>query len=207
MVVSPLTEIDAELVDRAKKQIRARMKTIRSGHPMAALRQRSLAIEARLLKRPELIEARSVALFWPILERGEVDLRGLDAQLRARGASVFYPFMDPQPEGGFVTGFRRTEAMEDLADHGRGFLEPRADAEVAHPGDVDLVIVPALAADARGHRIGYGAGYYDATLADVCPPARAIIVVYQFQMLAELPTQSHDVACDVVVTDENEYLR
>ncbi len=205
MVVSLQPEIEAEIVGRAKKQIRARMKAIRAGHPKEALRRRSLAIEARLKELPEIVAARSVALFWPMTERGEVDLRGLDAHLRSQGIAVFYPFMRPKPEGGYETGFRTTRAIEDLVDRGRGFHEPPPEGPAAGPGDVDVVIVPALAADACGHRIGYGAGYYDATLADVCPPARAVIVAYQFQMLAELPVEGHDVACDAVVTDGGEY--
>jgi 5-formyltetrahydrofolate cyclo-ligase len=61
--------------------------------------------------------------------------------------------------------------------------------------------VPALAATPDGHRLGYGKGFYDATLPDVCPPALAIAVVYSFQLLAELPVESHDHRCDLVATD------
>lgn len=195
----------AELVGRAKKQIRARMRAIRGGHPSAALAQRSRAIVENLLLHPTVAAARSVALFWPLLERGEVDLRALDENLRQRGVALYYPFMDPRPEGGYSTGFRRTISIEDLQDRGQRFFEPLPGGEPARAGDIDVVIVPALAADLRGYRIGYGAGYYDATLADVCPPAKSIIVAYHFQMLAELPFEEHDVACDFVVTDEKSY--
>lgn len=198
-------KLQAELVSRAKKQIRARMKAIRGGHPSSALKERSRAVVERLLVHPSVVGARSVASFWPMLERGEVDLRALDENLRQRGVSLYYPFMEPLSGGGYSTGFRRTASQEELADLGRGFFEPSKEGEIARSGDIDVVIVPALAADVRGHRIGYGAGYYDATLADVCPPARSIIAAYQFQMLAELPVEGHDVACDFVVTDEKTY--
>jgi 5-formyltetrahydrofolate cyclo-ligase len=197
--------LHAELVQRAKKQIRARMKALRSGHPAAALAERSRAIVERLRVHPSIVEARSVALFWPQMERGEVDLRRLDAELRKRGAVLYYPFMEPRPDGGYSTGFRRASSPVDLADRGRGFHEPAPEGALAGPGDIDVVVVPALAVDVRGHRIGYGVGYYDATLADVCPPAQTVIVAYHFQMLAELPVEQHDVACDFVVTDEQSY--
>jgi 5-formyltetrahydrofolate cyclo-ligase len=61
--------------------------------------------------------------------------------------------------------------------------------------------VPALAVSPDGHRLGYGAGFYDATLPDFRPPGTAIAVVFDFQVLVELPVLSHDVACDVIVTD------
>lgn len=205
MVFELEPNLHAELVQRAKRQIRARMKAIRGGHPRTALAARSQAIVERLLGHSELLSARSVALFWPLVERGEVDLRTLDENLRARSVSLYYPFMEPLPAGGYRTGFRLSSSPADLEDRGAGFLEPPPSAPVARAGDVDVVIVPALAVDQSGHRIGYGAGYYDATLSDVRPPARAIVVAYHFQMLAELPAEPHDVPCDFVVTDESSY--
>jgi len=196
-----------EVTARAKKQIRARMKALRGGHSMASLQKRSEALVVRLLHETEVLEAGGIALFWPMEGRGEIDLRLLDHNLRKRGTRLYYPYMDPQPGGGYQTGFRLAETDESLEERGRGFLEPPPEAPVAKPGDVDLVLVAALAADAHGMRIGYGAGYYDATLGDVCPPARSWIVAYQFQLLAELPAEPHDRACDVIFTDQKTYQR
>jgi len=205
MDVSLDPQIEAELVARAKKQIRQRMQALRKGHSDAALAARNGRLVARLLESEPVQNARSVALFWPMDGRREVDLRALDSDLRCRGVRLFYPFMEALPEGGFATGFREVKQVAELSDQGHGFLEPVSDAYVATRGDVDLVLVPALAADTRGHRVGYGAGYYDATLSDVSPPAKSIIVIYQFQMMAELPTEPHDVPCSWVFTDESSY--
>lgn len=190
-----------EIVTKAKKQIRSRMKALRGGYSAAALAERSSRIVENVLAHPRLSEARSVASFWPMIDRGEVDLRPLDERLRARGVQLYYPFMERISEGRVRTGFREAESSAVLEDRGHGFREPPEGGPSAGPGDVDVVIVPALAADATGHRIGYGAGYYDATLADICPPAHALIVVYDFQLLAELPHEAHDRACDSIVTD------
>jgi 5-formyltetrahydrofolate cyclo-ligase len=192
----------AEVTARAKKQIRARMRHLRKSHPGRVLAQKSENLAQRLIG--QLTDEESVALFWPLIDRGEVDIRPVDAALRARGCQVYYPFMDPQPDGGYRTGFRLTRTSAELADLGQGFWEPPREAKVAARGDVTAVVVPALAADGRGHRIGYGAGYYDATLRDLCPPARTIVVVYDFQLLAELPSEPHDVPCDLIVTDQRE---
>jgi 5-formyltetrahydrofolate cyclo-ligase len=195
-------ELRQELVTRAKQQLRVRMKALRGGYPRGALAKRSALIVERLLETNEIQEAKSVASFWPMDARSEVDLRGLDTILRARGVSLFYPFMDPKPQGGHVTGFRASVKPEELLERGQRFAEPPAGAPVAGQGDIDVVLVPALSVDTRGHRLGYGAGYYDATLGDVCPPARSIVVAFHFQLMAELPTEPHDRACDAVVTDE-----
>jgi 5-formyltetrahydrofolate cyclo-ligase len=193
-------ELRLELARRAKKQIRARMKALRNSYPRAALAERSERIAVRLSELEVFQGARSVALFWPIVERGEVDLRGVFARCLERGVKTFFPFMEPG-EGSIRTGFKEVRSEADLIERGQSFREPNVDGPAARPGEIDVVLVPALAADARGHRIGYGAGYYDATLGDVAPPARVIVVAYDFQLLAELPTERHDIAADFVVTE------
>ena len=190
----------ADLRARAKKQLRTRMRGVRLAISARALGERSARIVERLEALSLLSMAGSVALFWPMQAQHEVDLRALDAALRQAGKAVYYPFMD-NSDGGYRTGFRRVDDASLLEERGRGFSEPPPDAPAARRGDLDLVVVPALAAAEDGHRIGYGAGYYDATLPDVCPPARSVVVAFDFQLLAEVPSTPHDVACNVVVTD------
>lgn len=193
-------ELEQEFARRAKKQLRVRMKALRSGYPLRALEARGQALVERVRSLSEYHEAEGVALFWPLVERGEVDLRPLCRELFEQGVRVYFPFMTPS-RNGFRTGFRLVGSESELSDQGRGFLEPPPTGPVAVRGEIDLVFVPALAFDARGQRLGYGAGYYDATLGDVAPPARTLGVGYDFQLLAELPREDHDVALDIVVTD------
>lgn len=194
-------EARAALVKQARRELRRRMRALRQALPSAAVRARSERIVGRLADLPAYRAAGSVALFWPMSDKREVDLVRLDAAARAAGKAVFYPFMDPT-EDGYRTGFRRTLGPEELSERGRGFVEPPVDAPVGERGEIDLVIVPALAAALDGHRLGYGAGFYDATLPDVRPPALAAIVAFDFQLVAELPSSERDVACDFVITDE-----
>lgn len=201
---SPVTDLDpeslAELRQHAKLTIRKRMRALRAALPQSACLRRSQAIVGRLTELEAYRSADGVALFWPIEDRREVDLQSLDALARAANKRVYYPFMEPSGEV-IRTGFRLVTQPSEMVERGRGFREPPADAPEARRGDIDLVVVPALAAAVTGHRIGYGAGYYDATLPDVRPPALAVIVAFDFQLLAELPSEAGDVACDLVVTD------
>jgi 5-formyltetrahydrofolate cyclo-ligase len=190
----------AELADAAKQELRKRLRALRQAHPAEALAARSRAIVTRVASLPAFAAAASVALFFPMLERKEVDLRELDAEARRQGKRVYYPFLEPRGEA-LVSGLRLTASLDDLVERGQRFREPPPDAPVAARGDVELVLVPALAVAPSGHRLGYGAGFYDSLLPDVCPPAQALVVVYDFQLLVELPTLPHDVACDLVVTD------
>jgi 5-formyltetrahydrofolate cyclo-ligase len=190
----------AAMAEAAKLELRKRMRAVRAAHPAEALRVRSRALVERALSLDLFENSRAIALFFPLVDRKEVDLRELDAEARKRGKRVYYPFLE-QRATALVSGLRLTASLADLEERGRRFLEPRPDAEQAERGDIDLLFVPALAVAPSRHRLGYGAGFYDSLLPDVCPPARAVAVAYDFQLLADLPVLSHDVACDLVVTD------
>jgi 5-formyltetrahydrofolate cyclo-ligase len=181
---------------KVKAELRKRMRGLRNTTPASACAERSAKICAALAAHEALKAAKSVALFWPIVERHEVDLRELDAQLRARGVRIAYPSIDP--DTGNMT-FRLADHVATLDDAGYGFAEPPKDAPVATT--LDVVVVPALAADPTGHRIGYGAGYYDRTLPTYVPPAVGIAVAYDWQLIAEVPATAHDVRLAWVVTD------
>jgi 5-formyltetrahydrofolate cyclo-ligase len=182
---------------RAKVELRKRLRGLRATTPEAACAERSGRIVARLREHATLARAGSVALFWPILERHEVDLRDLDGWLRARGVRVAYPSIDPETR---VMTFRLVEREGDLVERGMGFAEPPLDAP--EPDRLDAIVVPALGLELGGHRLGYGAGFYDRTLPAWAPPATTLAVAYDFQLLVEVPVTEHDVAVDWIVTDE-----
>ncbi len=188
---------DDETIGRkVKAELRKRMRGLRNTTPASACLARSTRIVDTLLGLPELAEAEHVAVFYPMEARHEVDLRGLDAALRARGASVYYPAIDPESR---VMTFRLVPDLAALEEQGMGFQEPDASAALATK--LDVVVVPCLAADPTGFRLGYGAGFYDRTLPGYCPPAFAVAVAYDFQLLAEIPKSELDVPVHAIVTD------
>jgi len=196
----------AEMGVRAKVALRQRAKALRGAYPAATLAEKSARIVTRVAELPAFEAARSIALFWPMLEKKEVDLRGLDALARAAKKAVFYPGFTRTVAGELATDLRRTESVAELAPGTHRFWEPPAGAPAAGRGDVDLIVVPALAAAVSGHRLGFGMGFYDSMLPDFRPPALAVVVAFDFQLLAELPVEPHDVACDAVVTEERSVL-
>ncbi|MEO6574231.1 MAG: 5-formyltetrahydrofolate cyclo-ligase [Polyangiaceae bacterium] len=183
---------------KVKAELRKRMRGLRNTTPMSACLDRSALIVAKLEAHPHFATARNVALFWPIEARHEVDLRALDASLRARGASVFYPAIDPETS---VMTFKKVTDSATLEEAGYGFSEPASDAPAALPGELDTIVVPALAVAADGHRIGYGAGYYDRALPPFVPPAVTFVVAYDYQLISEVPVTEGDLAIAWVVTD------
>ncbi|MFO0549993.1 MAG: 5-formyltetrahydrofolate cyclo-ligase [Polyangiaceae bacterium] len=184
------------LAVEAKRQLRKRARGVRASLPRAAIVARSAALVERLLAVDRVAKAKSVALFFPMIGKNEVDLTPADAKLRSRGASVLYPAIDQ--ETGAMT-FRDPGSLEGLEERGRGFAEPAPDAPALEA--IDVIVVPALMVDPRGHRLGYGAGFYDRTLPRYRPHAWAVVVAFDFQLAAELPIDEHDVPCDAVVTE------
>lgn len=194
--MEPVQDVETLLRYKAKAILRQRARQLRNTIPPEAIAQRSAAIVRTLDALPELAQAGTVALFYPIEQRHEVDLRPLDALLRSRRVRVVYPAIEPETR---VMTFRFADALDDLEERGMGFREPAPSAKEA--SHIDAIVVPALQVDPRGHRIGYGAGFYDRALPLFAPPARTIIVAFDFQMIAEVPVTEGDVPADIVVTD------
>ncbi|HZO14541.1 MAG TPA: 5-formyltetrahydrofolate cyclo-ligase [Polyangiaceae bacterium] len=179
---------------QAKRMMRRRFRGLRASMPAHVLEARSHAICERLLE--QVASARVIALFWPIERNHEVDLREADEKLRAAGRIVVYPSIDQETN---AMTFRVVADTTLLEERGLGFAEPPPDAAV--PERIDVIVVPGIAFDATGHRLGYGAGYYDRTLPAFRPPARAIGVAFDFQLAADIPHDDSDVAVDMIVTD------
>lgn len=184
-----------------KKELRRRMRGVRNALPASALAARSARVQARLLGLAAWGPARAVGLYWPVERKNEVDVRPLFDAARAAGKRVALPGVG---EGGEPL-FRFVERAAELDDLGRGVLEPPAGAPLARPGELDLVVVPALALDGTGHRIGYGTGFYDQLLPFHAPPALAVGVVFDFQLISEVPTTGGDVALGWVLTDARDF--
>ena len=91
--------------------------------------------------------------------------------------------------------------FDNLVSSGKfGILEPIEAMKIAYK-NIDLILVPGIAFDLHGHRIGYGFGYYDRFLKKV-PKALKIGLCFDFQIVEKIPNHEHDVPVDLIVTDE-----
>ena len=138
-----------------------------------------------------------VSLFLPI--KGEPDTLPLTAVLGKVGLTTVLPVTVAR---GQPLEFRAWKPGEPLEDGSWGLAQPTADARIVEP---DVLFVPLAAFDRRGSRIGYGAGYYDATLAALRrrKSVRAIGVAFACQELFYLPTEPHDQPLDLVLTERD----
>jgi 5-formyltetrahydrofolate cyclo-ligase len=182
------------LRQRAKLALRNRMRAVREALPGSACEARSSEITTRLLSLVELERASTVLVFASI--RNEVRTQRCMHAAWAAGKHVALPRVIEDELRLYAV-----EAETELVEGAFGVPEPPVDAPQVEPGDVGFALVPALAVDPRGYRIGYGGGYYDKLIPQL-RNACTCAVAYDFQLISEVPDLPHDVPVDLVVTDE-----
>jgi 5-formyltetrahydrofolate cyclo-ligase len=180
---------------RAKAELRSRLRSVRRVMPQASCDARSRAICERLVALPQFARASVIAGYAAF--RKEAD--PADALRQAEAAGKQIALVRIADDGALALHAHR--AGDVLAENGYGILEPPASAPRVPTEAVELIIVPALAVDARGHRIGYGHGYYDRLLPRL-ERAYKVAIAYDFQLMAEAPDTPGDVPVDCVITDQ-----
>jgi 5-formyltetrahydrofolate cyclo-ligase len=190
-----VTDADSpkDLVRRTKAEWRAELLAARRALSEEAQAEAAKAIGEHLLAAPALRDVRQVAAYVPVRgEPGSIEI--LDA-LRARGIDVLLPIALP------TGSLDWARYGGPLVPAGYGLLEPAG--RRLGPGalaEVDLVLLPGLAVDRRGVRLGRGMGYYDRALAglDAMP---TVVLLYDCELVdGHLPAEPHDRPVDAVVT-------
>ena len=136
-----------------------------------------------------------VSGFWPM--RSEVDVRPLMFALRENGARLCLPAILDKT----TMVFRELIRGATLVDMGFGTAGPGEEAETLDPS---IMLVPLAAFDARGHRIGYGAGYYDRAIELLTRNGHALRLVgvaFDCQEVPEVPDEPHDVVIPEILTE------
>ena len=188
------------VVPSTKDTWRTQFRDYRRSLSLDSHRARSGLIAHRALTVLDVVDAQVVHAYWPLRDRREVDTRPLIAALRGRGAEVFLPVVTSYDPNTPALEHRRYAGPGALDTNRWGIGEPVNTERVA-PGELDLVIVPALGAAHDGHRLGHGAGYYDAFLQSISCPRVAL--VYEACVVPSLPSAPHDVPMTTLVTEQN----
>ncbi|HZW35776.1 MAG: 5-formyltetrahydrofolate cyclo-ligase [Deltaproteobacteria bacterium] len=190
------------LVAERKAQLRRTERNrMRSCARKEALADASVAAQERLLAAFPPKAGRRVALYAAV--GGEVGTERIRTACLAAGALPFYPRI---MEDGNLSFY--PDGGESDWERGRyGLLEPKVPPGVAGlRGGFDLVVVPGVAFDSRGRRLGKGLGCYDRFLHGLAGTAVTVGLAYSRQLVPEVPVDSWDVPVDAVVT-ETEVLR
>jgi len=187
-------DVDAAELRSRKAALR---RQIKAGRGRMSDTERSAAgrsIRDAVLSLPEAQMAGTIAAY--ISVGTEPDTRGLVYALWKRGSYVLLPLLLPDDDLDWAS----YEGPASLAAGRRGLLEPAEPGRgVTSVASADLVIVPALAVDRRGARLGRGGGSYDRALARVGPAVPALALVYDDELVDEVPAGRHDQRVSAVV--------
>lgn len=160
----------------------------------------SSLIRTRLLQLPELLRARTVMTYVSV--GSEVATRDLVPQLLSLEKVVLIPYCQ-----GLDLRLFRLKSLEELVPGTLGIPEPPPDLRndvqrQGRPEEIDLALIPGLAFDRHGNRLGQGKGYYDRFLLSLRPDAFKLGLAFECQVVDDLPRTPHDTPVDAVLTEK-----
>ncbi len=179
-----------------KDALRRELLTRRRGIDQAACQFAGTAAQRRLASLDAFRTAACIALYAPV--QNEIDTGLLFLEARSSGKRVLYPVVCED-----TLQFREVTEREQLTAGAFGILEPCEIGEINGPAAADLIVVPGLAFDLQGHRIGFGKGYYDRYLSQLSSPAILVGLCHDFQLLETIPCEEHDVRMQYLVTEKH----
>lgn len=174
-----------------KKELRRHVRELKRHYQSVQLRAMSVRLMLRVLTHPRLLEARTVALYMAMPD--EVETRPLIDALYKKGIRVLLPVVTGPSE----MEFRLYAGPESLRRSNMNIEEPAGEA-FTDLESIDLIVVPGMAFDAKGHRLGRGRGYYDRKL-PLLTRAYKLGLCFPFQLVGEVPVDGNDVAVDEVI--------
>ena len=183
--------------DIDKGTLRRRQVAARTAMPDSIRNEGGRLIRDHVLEMPQVTSAGTIAAYYSV--GTEPDTHGLIFALWKRGSYVVLPVLLPDGDLDWAS----YEGPESLAPGPRGVPQPvepvRGTGTVAR---ADVVLVPALAVDMRGRRLGRGGGSYDRALARVGPQVPTIALLYDSELLPSVPAEEHDQAVRAVARPE-----
>jgi 5-formyltetrahydrofolate cyclo-ligase len=188
----------SELKQRIRKEVLAARRTLSDRESRSGL------ILANALALPELAAAEVILIYVDC--RSEVQTRAAISELLSRGKMVVVPWCRDDKH----LGLFHLRSLADLKPGRFGIPEPTP-GNLADPGrdvapsQLDLLLLPGVAFDRRGGRLGHGRGYFDRLLAETRPDAMKAGLAFECQIVPDVPSEPHDMRLDAIVTEVGVY--
>lgn len=176
-----------------KQSVRKIIAAKRCALSKAEVEQKSLQISNNLIALDIFKLSRSIALFSPI--HNEVRTQSVFDKAIEHRKEVYFPRVN-----GPSLDFCRVQNLEQLKSGNFGVLEPFPQLPAANIHDIDLFVLPGVAFDRSGNRVGYGKGFYDRALADV-PKEKKAALAYHFQLSDSVPADEDDRKVGILITE------
>lgn len=178
--------------------------SLRSSLTEAQRKEKSDIICKKILSLPAFLSCRYLLVYYPI--KSEADVLPIARKALSLGKSVAFPISVTEETR---LDFRTVNSIEELSLGAYGIREPKKDApllpQLSSDGQAKcsepsaLCIVPALALDKNGGRLGYGKGYYDRFLKSF--NGITVGVAFKELLCERLPTEANDIPLDIIITD------
>ncbi len=182
-----------------KDEIRKRILSLRTSHsPFNAL-TKSYRIKEKLFRLSEFIKAKTILFY--VATKDEVKTERMIKHALKLGKRIAVPISNVRRRSILISELKDFD--EELEPGTFGILEPKKEfRRLIEPKEVDLVIVPGIAFDEEGNRIGYGMGFYDRFLKTIRKDTPIIALAYEFQIVEGIPADETDVTVNKIITEE-----
>lgn len=185
-------------VREKKQEIRNEISTFFNSLSSEALNESTRIIENRLFEFANFLESKIVMLY--VNAENEVATGAIIKRAFEFGKIVVLPALDKGKST--MRPMKVDDPDKDMVVGPRGFLEPNpAKCKVVPMDCIDIAIVPGVAMDEKGGRIGSGDGYYDRLIPDLPMTTRKVGLVFEGQLVPQVPMESHDKHVDIIITE------
>ena len=189
----PTLEVKDATPSLKKDKVRRELLEKRLRLPPKAVIKNSKRITSLALYFEPFKKAKSLALYFPV--RNEVRTEGIFERARQLGKRIYFPRVS-----GSILEFLEVHDLSDLKPGKFGIPEPASGADRKEAEYIDLIIVPGVAFDREGRRMGYGKGYYDRTLRQV-DRRRLLGLAHDLQVLGSVPAEERDIGVGFLITE------
>lgn len=179
-----------------KKQLRKNILQERNLLDEVQLKEKSNEIMRQILSLPTFLTSSTIMIYFDF--KAEVETGGLAHEILKAGKRLVAPLCIGQD----IVAYEVLDISEDVSPGMFGIREPRPDkCRLISPAEIDLVLVPGVAFDNKGNRIGYGRGYYDRFLPQLKKNCFVIGLAFSCQLVEKIEVEAHDIKMSLLVTE------
>ena len=188
-----------EEIREAKRELREKIEESISALSEEEYRTKINDIETRLFDFANFLESRIVLLY--VNDKSEVDTQNILLKTHDYGKIIILPVFNP--EKGSVRLLKVDDPSRDLVASPGGLLAPNLQRCREVPMEcIDIAIIPGIAVDEKGGRLGAGDGTYDRLIPKLPITTRKVLLALEDQVVPQVPAESHDKHVDIIITDK-----
>lgn len=189
--------MDLEDIRTLKNSLRRQILERRKSLTLPEVQEKSRSAAKLLTAHPAYIHAKTILIYLPT--RNETETRDIISTAWQEHKTVTIPVSLTKNKNLLLS---RLDSFAHLKAGAYAILEPDENYLLpVEPGLIDLAILPGVAFDRRGFRLGYGAGYFDRFLPSLRPDCVRVALCYDFQVLETLPAEEHDLPVNLIITE------